>query len=140
MKIRLDYADNLHFKAAARNFKNIPLDEPKSFHGTNKGPSSVEYLLIGIGGCLGSTFVHCLRKYDLSLKQLEIIVDGNLKHIGPNMRLKLINVKVSFQYSMEKEASKEDLEKCTTIFKEHCVILEPLLEGIPIKLEFSLIR
>ena len=62
MKVFLDYTKDLHFKASVREFKGLDVDEPVSFHGTNLGPSAVEYLLIGIGGCLGTTFLYCLQK------------------------------------------------------------------------------
>ncbi|MHA1483676.1 MAG: OsmC family protein [Candidatus Heimdallarchaeaceae archaeon] len=61
MKVTLTYSRNLHFKASVRSFEDLNVDEPESFHGTDLGPSAVEYLLIGIGGCLGTTFTHCLQ-------------------------------------------------------------------------------
>ncbi|MHA1291387.1 MAG: OsmC family protein, partial [Promethearchaeota archaeon] len=70
MKVIINYEKDLHFTAEIRHFKNIHIDEPKSFHGTDLGPSSVEYMLIGIGGCLGSSFLYCLQKQNIELKNL----------------------------------------------------------------------
>ena len=58
MKVTLNHSENLHFTANARDFKMIPIDASESFHGTNLGPSPIEYLLIGIGGCISSSFVY----------------------------------------------------------------------------------
>ena len=73
MKVFLDYTKDLHFKASARNFKDFNVDEPASFHGTDLGPSAVEYLLIGIGGCLGTTFIYCLQKKNIKLYLKEFL-------------------------------------------------------------------
>ena len=52
MKVSLKYSEKQHFIASVRHFNDIQIDEPESFHGTDKGPSPVEFYLIGIGGCL----------------------------------------------------------------------------------------
>ena len=80
MKVSLKYSENLHFTASARHFDDIHIDEPESFHGTDKGPSPVEFFLIGIGGCLGSTFAYCLQRHNVEIDALEVVVDGLLKH------------------------------------------------------------
>ena len=84
MKVTINYSENLHFIASARNFKWIELDEPESFHGSDLGPSPVEYLLIGIGGCLGSTFAYCLQRKNIPIEDMQIIVNGELNTLVLN--------------------------------------------------------
>ncbi|TXT61541.1 MAG: hypothetical protein BAJALOKI3v1_770023 [Promethearchaeota archaeon] len=131
MKVYLNLMDNLHFKARARHFTDIEIDEPESFHGTDKGPSSVEYLLIGIGGCLGSSFQYCLQKNHIPAQKLEVMVDGTLKHTGSGMHLSLVEINCEIMVSVEGEY--DDLvDKCTQQFKKHCVINESINQGIPL--------
>jgi len=137
MKVTLNYSENLHFKASAREFKNIEVDEPESFHGNNLGPSPIEYFLIGIGACIGNTLVYCLNKKEIDVKDLEIIVDGELKHLQPHMHLRLVNIKIEFNFKKGLKISAENLKYCKSSLERYCPLFEPLLDGIPIKINFS---
>ena len=132
MKVLLDYTKDLHFKASARNFKDLNVDEPVSFHGTDLGPSAVEYLLIGIGGCLGTTFIFCLRKKKIELETLNVIVDGELSHTGPKMHLRLVNVNVDLKFTPKEASSDEEINKCMKEFLAHCIITNSITTGLPI--------
>jgi len=137
MQVKLSHLEDLHFKASVRNFKSIDLDEPESFHGTNLGASPVEYLLIGIGGCLGSSFMFCLIKHGIEIENLEIIVDGKVHHKPPTMRLKLVHVNVKIMYILKDLSQSEQIEQCRNKFMKHCVVSDTLINGIPIKVEFQ---
>lgn len=137
MKVKIDYSEKLHFKAQARHFKNLHIDEPESFNGTDLGPSSVEYLLIGLGGCIGSSFSFSLQKHNVEIENLEIIVDGKLKHHGPTFNLKLIGIIVQINLVPKKENQEKLIAKCFKLFQEYCVILYPIINGIPIELDYS---
>lgn len=137
MKVRINYSENLHFIASARTFENLHIDEPESFHGTDLGPSAVEYFLIGIGGCLGSTFTYCLQKKQIEIENLEIVIDGQLKHSEPKLRLQLVNVEVEIFYVLKPGYSKEKLEQCLKIYQEYCVISNSIHKGLPLEVKIS---
>ncbi|MFX1447417.1 MAG: OsmC family protein [Promethearchaeota archaeon] len=132
MKVVLDYNKNLHFKATARNFKNFNVDEPISFHGTDLGPSAIEYLLIGIGGCLGTTFIYCLQKNNIELEKLEVVVDGKLSHTGPKMFLRLVNVDVDLKFTAMEASSDVEINRCINEFTEYCIVTNSIANGLPI--------
>ncbi len=132
MKVSLNYTENLHFKASARQFKDFSVDEPTSFHGTDLGPSSVEYLLIGIGGCLGTTFIYCLQKKNIKMKSVEIVVDGKLSHVGPKMLLRLTKVNAEIKFKPEENASSEEINLCINKFREYCIVSNSIADGLPI--------
>ncbi len=133
MKVTLTYNRDLHFKASVRSFNDFNVDEPESFHGTNLGPSAVEYLLVGIGGCLGTTFIYCLKKGSIELNECKVLIDGTLSHIGPKNRLKLVNVDVEMKFSAKETASKERINNCIKDFKENCIVTNSLADGMPIE-------
>ncbi len=133
MKVALAYNRNLHFKASVRSFDDFNVDEPASFHGTNLGPSAVEYLLVGIGGCLGTTFIYCLQKMNIELNACNVLVDGKLSHIGPKKRLKLVNVDVEIKFSAKGTTSKERINECIKDFRENCIVTNSIADGLPIK-------
>jgi len=132
MKVSLNYTENFHFKASARQFKDFSVDEPTSFHGTDLGPSSVEYLLIGIGGCLGTTFIYCLQKRNVKMKSVEIEVDGKLSHEGPKLLLRLTKVDVEIKFIPEENASSEEINLCIKKFREYCIVSNSIADGLPI--------
>ena len=133
MQVTLTYNRDLHFKASIRSFNDFIVDEPESFHGTNLGPSAVEYLLVGIGGCLGTTFIYCLQKRNIELSECKVLVDGKLSHTGPNEHLKLVNVDVEMKFSAKETTSKERINKCIKDFRENCIVTSSIAEGLPIK-------
>jgi uncharacterized OsmC-like protein len=135
VKVTLKYKNYLHFTAFTRHFKEIPIDEPPSFHGTDQGPSPVEYFLIGIGGCIGNTFVYCLQKKDVEIENLEILIEGNLKHMGPKMRLKLATIDCKVLFTPKNERSNEDIEKCIKEFKGHCVLSNSIIKHLHTKVQ-----
>ena len=132
MKVFLDYTKDLHFKASARNFKDFEVDEPVSFHGTDLGPSAVEYLLIGIGGCLGTTFIYCLQKKNIELETFEVVVDGKVSHTGPKKRLRLENVDVDLKFTPKEASSDLEINRCMKEFTEYCVVTNSITNGLPI--------
>ena len=101
--------NNLHFKAKIRDFDEIPIDEPESFHGTDLGPSPVEYFLTGIGGCLSSTFIYCLQKRNIVVDHLETKIDGELKHKQPNLYLRLAKIHVEFNLTLKENTNQVEL-------------------------------
>jgi len=132
MKVLLDYTKDLHFKASVRNFKDFNIDEPTSFHGTNLGPSAVEYLLIGIGGCLGTTFIYCLQKNNIELETFEIVVDGKVSHTGPKTLLRLENVDVDLKFTPKEASSDVEINRCMEEFAKYCIVTNSIANGLPI--------
>ncbi|MHA1509651.1 MAG: OsmC family protein [Promethearchaeota archaeon] len=133
MKVALTYNRDLHFKASVRSFNDFNVDEPESFHGTDLGPSAVEYLLVGIGGCLGTTFIYCLQKRNIELNECNVLVNGKLSHAGPKERLRLVNVDVEMKFSVKETTSKEIISKCVKDFRENCIVTNSIANGLPIK-------
>ncbi len=135
MIVTLTYSNNMLFTASVRNFSNIKVDEPKEFHGTNSGPSSVEYFLIGIGGCIGTTFAYCLQKNDIEIKELGIIIDGKMKHAGPNKRLRIIGVNIEILFTPTKDQSQKKIDYCLSNFREHCIVSNSITQGFPVQVK-----
>ena len=136
MKVSLNYSENLHFIGTARHFNNIQIDEPEAFNGTNLAPSSLEYLLIGIGGCIGSSFVYCLQKNEILLEELNIVVDCKLKHTGKKMTLEMVNIDVEINFLPKNTQKKEKIDFCKKIFQDHCPALKLVKSPIPLNIKF----
>jgi len=133
----LNLSEGLHFTASARHFTDIHIDEPESFHGQDNGPSAIEYFLMGVGGCTGSSFAYCLEKNSIAIKDLKIIVDGKMSHRGNRMNLRLIKIDLEIKCSVEND-DKNKLDMCINRFKEYCVLTESISKGIPLNFSFNI--
>ena len=132
MKIAIDWIDDFGFTTKVRHFKNFLIDEPFSFKGRDRGPSPVEYILIGIGGCLGISFIHCSKKNNLKINKLNIIVDGKMIHNPPSNQLQLVNVSVELNIVQFEKKEKKKLEKCINTYRKYCIVSNSLIKGLPI--------
>ena len=137
MKITLNFQGNQQFKANARHFKDVIIDEPESFHGDNQGPSPIEYFLIGTGSCITSSHIFCLNKNDVKFSNYEAVVEGKLKHIGPKLLLKLVKIVIHIKFNIDDAASKDKAEYCKSIFQNHCPLSDSIMHGIPIELQIN---
>ena len=137
MKVSLTYSENLHFTATARHFENIHVDESEAFHGDDLAPSPIEYVLIGTGGCIGSTFMYCLKKNKVVIEKLEVDVEGILKHSGPNNSLKLIKIIVGLVVTPKEGGASEKIDLCHKTLMEYCPIFNAFTKGIPLNIDIS---
>ncbi len=137
MRVSIQQKSGLNYIAKTRQFTDIQLDEPESFHGTDQGPSSVEYFLIGIGGCLGTTFAYCLQKENVNVDDLIINIDGTLKHTGSQLNLEITQVDVSISFKSQKDSDEVIIKNCIEKFQKHCIVSNSILSGFPINVKFS---
>ena len=139
MKVYLNHSENLHFIANVRDFTDIHTDEPESFHGTNKGPSPVEYFLIGIGGCIGSTFVFCCKKNNIEIEDISVTIDGIITHKEERenlLQFDRIEGKIDF---IPKNVSKDEIaiKSCIKDFQKYCVVSNSIQQGIPMNVQVN---
>ncbi|MFX1237890.1 MAG: OsmC family protein [Promethearchaeota archaeon] len=132
MKVSIEYSEGVHFIANVRQFNSIHIDEPESFNGTELGPSPVEYVLIGIGGCLGSTLSYCLKKKGLEINKLEIIIDGKIRHEEPYNRLRITSVDAELHLNMKDNGNTGEIDSCVESFLKYCIVSNSISQGIPI--------
>lgn len=137
MKIKVNWINDFGFTAEVRHFKNVLIDEPLSFKGNDRGPSPVEYILIGIGSCLGASFIHCCKINNFEIKKLNIVVDGKMTHRKPYNHLELAYVNVELNIIHFEEKTNEKFEKCLEIFREYCVVSNSLIRGLPINVNIK---
>lgn len=134
MKVSLSYSENMHFTASVRHFKNIHVDESEAFHGDDLAPSPIEYVLIGTGGCIASTFVFCMQKNKVLIEKLDVDVEGILKHSGAKNSLKLIKIIVEILVTLKEGESSKKIDICYKMLLDHCPIFNAINSGIPLNI------
>ncbi|MHA1681272.1 MAG: OsmC family protein [Promethearchaeota archaeon] len=143
MKIELEWTGNVGFKARTRQFNNIIIDEPKEFHGTDTGPSAVEYLGIGVGGCLGSSFTYCMQRMEVSVSSINIIMDVKLSHVNledGSTPLRIVNINAEILVKLQDPDDEDVLDLCIESFKKYCTVTSSVMAGIPVGVDVKMAR
>jgi len=139
MKIELDWTGNIGFTAKTRQFEGLAIDEPEEFHGDDRGPSSVEYLGIAIGGCLGTSFSYCLQKMEVPIRAMNISIDVDLHHVDVDETsvLRVTGIAAEIDVTLENDDDSELLDLCTESFKKYCVVTQSVIAGIPVDVQIK---
>ena len=135
MKVSLSYSENMHFTASVRHFKNIHVDESEVFYGNDLAPSPIEYILIGTGGCIASTFVFCMQKNKVLIEKLDVDVEGILKHSGSKDSLKLIKITVELLVTLKEGESSEIIDKIDIL--DYCPVFNAINSGISLDIKIN---
>lgn len=131
VKVKAKWLDGVGFEANVRHFPPVVVDEPPEFHGDDRGFSSVEYLLVGIAGCLGSSLAYCFRNLQVELKSMEIDVDGKLHHPEPGHPLRVVKIEATMDVEVAPDQDEEMVELCLEKFRKYCVVTQSVVQGIP---------
>ncbi|MFO8018510.1 MAG: OsmC family protein [Promethearchaeia archaeon] len=133
MKVHIKHSENLHFLGSAREFTHIHMDEPESFHGTNKGPSPVEYFLLGIGGCMGSTFAFSCQKNGIEVQDISITIDGELTHREDRENLlQFEKIEGHIDFIPKDAYDEKKIKQSIREFQKYCVLSNSIRQGIPL--------
>lgn len=147
----LEWIDNIGFKIKFPNFPNLEMitDEPVEFHGDNRGPSSVDYLMAAIGSCQGVSFAYSIQKYNAKIDNLKLRVWCEQHHIDRHGNrnkeegiLRITNAFVKFQIKPS-DFSEENLENIDLAFrayKKYCVVSMSIIKALPIDMSYEIIK
>ncbi len=138
MRVEVEWMNGIAFTAKARQF-TLQLDEPETFHGTDTGPSAAEYLAVGIGGCLGTSFAHCAKKVDLPIKAIKVIVDVDMHHSGDDGTgpLRITGMTTELAVTLKDDSDIDVFDLCVESFKKYCVVTQSVINGIPVDIKVT---
>lgn len=136
VKITSRWINGVGFKAKVRHFPEIWIDEPPQFHGSDRGISSVEFMLVAISGCLGSSIAYCFRNLQVEMEGCEIEVNGKMTH--PNgLPLRIVGVSARIDVTLAPGQDAEHVALCVEKFKQYCVVTQSVVRGIPADIEVN---
>lgn len=81
--IKVKYVNGLQFLASTAGGHEICMDAPREFGGSESGPTPMELLLAGLGGCSGMDIVSLLKKKKQNVQGIEIRVTGRRAEAHP---------------------------------------------------------
>ncbi|MHA1378857.1 MAG: OsmC family protein [Candidatus Helarchaeota archaeon] len=139
----LTWTSNLGFEAKVErneNFPNIIIDEPQRFHGDDRGPSSLEYLCVGIGGCMGTSLVYCLKRFKATFSKLSVRATAEIHHVPPNRMLRVTALHVKFGITPDPPTQDniDNIKECYEHFAKYCVVTQSVKQGIPFDIKMDI--
>lgn len=96
-----------------RNADTYTLDHPVEFASEDHGPTPVEYVLVGLAGCLTAGIAAVAQNRGIQLNSVKATLEGDLNILGilggdPEVRNGFNQVRV--HYDIDADASSEDIE------------------------------
>jgi uncharacterized OsmC-like protein len=122
------------FIAKTRQFKLI-IDEPEGLGGTDEGANPVEYILVGLAGCLNVVGHIVAKELGFTIDKLKIEVTGNINPdclfgVSDNERAGF--KKIDLKLIPETDAPLEILVKWLKIVQKRCPVKDNLMNITPI--------
>jgi putative redox protein len=74
--VKVKYVQGLQFVGMGDSGHAIVMDGSPEYGGLNSGPSPMELLLMGLGGCTGMDVAHVLRKKKQPFESIEVNLKG----------------------------------------------------------------
>jgi uncharacterized OsmC-like protein len=96
-----------------RSTFGFDVDHPECFASEDNGPTPVEYVLVGLVGCLTAGVAAVAQNREIQLNAVTATIEGNMNVLGilgadPDVRNGFESVVV--RYDIDADASREDIE------------------------------
>ncbi len=116
-------------------------DEPPVLLGGNRGANPVEYVLIGLSGCLTTALVAHAAARGIKLKSVESHLEGDLDVRGflgmPGaMRNGYENIRVHFR--IESDASELEIDRLVRLAQERSPVFDIVTNKVPVSVDFEM--
>jgi uncharacterized OsmC-like protein len=118
----------------------VDVDEPEALGGSDDAPNPVEYILIGLAGCINVVAHHVANEHEIIINDLEINTSGDininkfLSNAGEERAgFKGIDLALSFQ----SDAPQEKIDKWLEEVSNRCPVKDNLLASTPVNLTIN---
>ena len=140
-RVKATLIENIAFKVNVKDFPEFIMDEPKSFHGNDMGPSAGEFLLVSIAGCQGVSFMFCLQKFGIEVEEIVVNVESKMTHVFREKYereiLNIVKINVVIDVKLKDPEDEEDLLECFEVYRKYCVVTTSVEHGIPYSVELN---
>jgi uncharacterized OsmC-like protein len=140
-RVKATWMENIAFKVNIKDYPEFIMDEPKEFHGNDKGPSAGEFLLVSIAGCQGVSFKFCLQKFGIETEYMIVHVESKMSHVWheefDREILNIVHINVLIDVKLKDPEDQEDLLECFNVFQKYCVVTTSIRRGIPVDVKLN---
>ncbi len=125
---------NTKLTTKVRNF-SVDVDEPEGLGGKDEAPNPVEYVLIGLAGCINVVAHTIANEIGIVIEELKITTSGEIninKFLGISDKERAGYKSIDIQLSFKSQASKSDLDRWLEAINKRCPVKDNLFTKTPV--------
>lgn len=133
-EVDLSRVEGFEFKVdfGLEGVDDLVMDEPEPVGG-GSGPNASKVLAAAVGNCLSASLLFCLQRAKAEVGGIEAKVSGVIaRNEEGRWRIREINVELEPEVPEEYGAQ---LERCSEIFENFCIVSQSIQQGIPISVK-----
>jgi len=132
LTLQHDYQINADF--GIPDVPDLTLDEPRPL-GEGVGPNAARVLAAAVGDCLSASYVFCMRRARIDVKELKTTVAGTFTR-NANGRVRIGGLKVRLEPVLSSDQP-ERAARCLELFEDFCVVTQSVRDGIDVAVAVS---
>jgi putative redox protein len=127
----------MEFEGKTESGHSVLMDAKPEFGGEERGPRSMELLMVALGGCTGMDVVSILKKMKVELEGVTINIDSERATEHPK-----IFTKINLEYNFTgKNIKEEDVKRAIELSQEkYCSVSAMLKEKAEITYRWNIIN
>jgi len=123
-----------------RTTSSFDVDHPELFASEDKGPTPVEYVLVGLAGCLTAGLAAVAQNREIQLNKVTATITGDMDVRGilgmdSDIRNGFSNVTVT--YDIDADASREDIEALVSQSQKRSAVYDIITNPTDVKVVVS---
>jgi putative redox protein len=131
--IETQWMGKMQFNALI-NGHTIIMDAPEKAGGEDNGPTPKPFILSALSGCTGMDIVALLRKANVSVTDLNIIVTGELSKQPP---IEYLSIHLVYEFKGDPAVKVAALDAVTASQERYCGVSHLLKKAIPVTWEIT---
>ena len=146
------WQDGTHNRAAIKDFygalqeddsretQHYEIDEPPVLLGDNKGPNPVEYLLMGLSGCLTTAMVAHAAARGIELRGMESRFEGDLDvqgFLGLSDEVPVGYQEIRVSFKIDADISEEQKQELIEMAQKYSPVFNTVTRPTPVKVSLA---
>jgi uncharacterized OsmC-like protein len=111
------------------------IDEPPVLLGEDRGANPVEYLLVGLSGCVTTTFIAYAAAQGVKIDELRTELEGDIDvraFLGITHDVRAGYKQIRVKFHVKSDAPRKKIEELITIAERRSPVPESVRNGVPI--------
>jgi len=112
------------------------IDEPPVLLGQDRGANPVEYLLVGLSGCVTTTFIAYAAAQGVKIDELRTELDGDIDvraFLGITHDVRPGYQEIRVKFHVRSDAPREKLKELMVLAERRSPVSDSVRKGVPIK-------
>jgi uncharacterized OsmC-like protein len=114
------------------------IDEPPVLLGQDRGPNPVEYLLVGLSGCVTTALVAHAAARGIEIKGLETFLEGDLDvqgFLGMSDTIPVSYQGITITFKIDADMTDDEKEELIRLAQQYSPVLATVMNPVPVHLK-----